>query len=739
MRHLLPNRTPSAPPPQPGRARGVFAVLILALALIGTACGETPPKAIGDDDDQQLQNKSTDQKGVTLKEGIHLRPGIDTIKIPAELRDQVEIDMVNRLVTLKGEAAERASDIDQGDVFASVGYADDAGQPVLVRVKQVDQTGEEVVFQVGQFSLAEVLWGEWDEEYPLTLAEGDSFPTDENGDLRTKRGELAPPTISFEIGAKYKRCADILSTDKKEEENKDDENKDDKRDGQKDDNGGDDENENKYEMISDQGAGLDFCATGSLSFPSGGKSAMKFKGKIPRLSSSSNYRCRNPQFDKFGKRYCVDELTMYDTLKLKPSIKFSLEAKGTIKRGAKRTIFEKNLGEMPLGTTGLSITPEFYAEIGAHASANGQAEVWTKSSTVVEIPMGFKYINQEGLRVIPNDDYPITHTPLKTEPGSGYKANVQAKAYVETGVRLKLKIAGLPDFVSLGGPAFSGQFYGHAIYQPIADPRPKWGCLKSGIYADAGVEASLSLETDFGWFGSWTVFSTGTVNWTLASLTLAEWQGKGAFCPGGANDPTRDTDGDGIPDNKEKELGSDPENPDSDGDGVPDGTEQKAGTSPTNAGQTPDTAGHKDACAAQNTVCNAGLSCFGGVCVEDGDVRVSLNWKKASDLDLHVVSPSGEEIFPGNPRGGEGGYLDVDGCSDDECDENAGNYVENIRWKKDAPKGTYEIWVSNFNGTEEVPFTMEASVKGQVKEYPHEATAKAEPGWRSKVWEIEVE
>ncbi|MGX7130609.1 lectin-like domain-containing protein, partial [Enterococcus wangshanyuanii] len=48
-----------------------------------------------------------------------------------------------------------------------------------------------------------------------------------------------------------------------------------------------------------------------------------------------------------------------------------------------------------------------------------------------------------------------------------------------------------------------------------------------------------------------------------------------------------DTDGDGLPDGKEVELGTDPLNPDTDGDGVPDGKELELGTDPLN----PDTDG----------------------------------------------------------------------------------------------------------------------------------------------------
>src|SRR5207237_4273195 len=42
-----------------------------------------------------------------------------------------------------------------------------------------------------------------------------------------------------------------------------------------------------------------------------------------------------------------------------------------------------------------------------------------------------------------------------------------------------------------------------------------------------------------------------------------------------------------------------------------------------------------------------------------GDVQVSVSWDAPSDVDLHVVDPSGEEIFYGNPASASGGQLDV--------------------------------------------------------------------------------
>jgi hypothetical protein len=73
-----------------------------------------------------------------------------------------------------------------------------------------------------------------------------------------------------------------------------------------------------------------------------------------------------------------------------------------------------------------------------------------------------------------------------------------------------------------------------------------------------------------------------------------------------------------------------------------------------------------------------------------GDVQVSVSWDAPSDVDLHVIEPSGEEIFYGNTVSSTGGQLDVDSnpaCSID------GRQIENIRWGTRAPGGTYIVRV----------------------------------------------
>ncbi len=75
---------------------------------------------------------------------------------------------------------------------------------------------------------------------------------------------------------------------------------------------------------------------------------------------------------------------------------------------------------------------------------------------------------------------------------------------------------------------------------------------------------------------------------------------------------------------------------------------------------------------------------------KNGEVQFSLVWKTITDLDLHVVAPSGERICYLNRRSRCRGDLDVDR----NAKETTRSPVENIRWLKGQPEsGHYTVIV----------------------------------------------
>ena len=107
-----------------------------------------------------------------------------------------------------------------------------------------------------------------------------------------------------------------------------------------------------------------------------------------------------------------------------------------------------------------------------------------------------------------------------------------------------------------------------------------------------------------------------------------------------------------------------------------------------------------------------------GGAYDDVDVRFSLIWNNRNDLDLHVIAPSGEEIYFGKKKSRCRGMLDVD--------RNVGGQtrkpVENVRWLKgEAPDGLYRVFARNFTFHEpdESPtsFRLESFVGGELQHF----------------------
>src|SRR5690606_29130847 len=74
--------------------------------------------------------------------------------------------------------------------------------------------------------------------------------------------------------------------------------------------------------------------------------------------------------------------------------------------------------------------------------------------------------------------------------------------------------------------------------------------------------------------------------------------------------------------------------------------------------------------------------------VGTGQVQVTVSWDVDSDVDLHVVEPTGEEIYYGNVDSDAGGMLDLDSNANCTID---GKRNENIVWKEAAPTGVYTV------------------------------------------------
>jgi hypothetical protein len=97
-----------------------------------------------------------------------------------------------------------------------------------------------------------------------------------------------------------------------------------------------------------------------------------------------------------------------------------------------------------------------------------------------------------------------------------------------------------------------------------------------------------------------------------------------------------------------------------------------------------------------------------------GDVQVSLLWSGSSDLDLHVIEPSGEEIAYYSPVSSTGGTLDVDVIPDED---ETGQHIENVFWPEgQAPVGSYTAFVHHYGSWTGAPasYSMQVKVNGVI-------------------------
>jgi hypothetical protein len=141
----------------------------------------------------------------------------------------------------------------------------------------------------------------------------------------------------------------------------------------------------------------------------------------------------------------------------------------------------------------------------------------------------------------------------------------------------------------------------------------------------------------------------------------------------------------------------------------------------------------------------AGGELIRGVSVKVGDPQFTLIWNSDNvDLDLHVLEPGGKEIYWENPRGAQGGELDVDNTK--------GYGPENVYWlveskgpgsqmvKGPGPPGLYKWYVVYYGGFGGIPKPTHWQVRvkhnGQVTVHHGKFQALNE---RSKIYTLKVD
>ena len=102
----------------------------------------------------------------------------------------------------------------------------------------------------------------------------------------------------------------------------------------------------------------------------------------------------------------------------------------------------------------------------------------------------------------------------------------------------------------------------------------------------------------------------------------------------------------------------------------------------------------------------------------NGDIQITLTWDNVGDVDLHVIDPTGTEIYYANDHSPSGGTLDFDNTH--------GYGPENIFWPAGAaPAGTYRVFVVYYAGSvSPINFTVVVTVNGVTQTYHGQVVAE---------------
>ena len=451
------------------RSRSMLVGIAAMSILFFAACGGDRNVGVGDDgggggggggggDDANHRYAQIDDLDLATgeaKQGLHLRPGIEILRVNASSTEyQVDIDDDAMTVTLVGEARDQALDVDEI-------WTDDIlmGDDFIFLIVDVIEEGAKLIFEVDPFELYRVVHGDWNI---------DMAPLPE-GYMNLNLGEADP---NMELSLSIKDLFDKAW---------------------------------KHADISGSGAGtVTPTVDGSIEFPMDWEG--QFEGRISAAGRGVNpdYECEPVERVKRrlwgGSRvvkeepryFCMEYLLLKGVVGIDLETYANFDAEAEFKAEATHTRkLPRPLGPAPIGTTPLGIYLEPYLKFGIEAVLEMAGELNVDAKGSLRVPLGFEYIHNDGISMLPNDNHPVQIGQDNTiDPELSDELKASLKLYGQAGMNLILA-----DMVTgTSGPRMMGPQAGIEVGKEIEGQNTPELCVKGAFYFRAFVNPRIRAE-----------------------------------------------------------------------------------------------------------------------------------------------------------------------------------------------------------------------------------------------------
>lgn len=521
--------------------KSFLSVLVVTSLLVVGACdstvvpGEENSEDLAENDDDPDRPLGPDRydhiepldiEEGEAKEGLHLRPGIELVRLGYGSDDpEVEVDFDEMVVEVSGGAREVIDD------FGGI-WSEDIllGDDFIFLFRDVREEGSKLIIEVDPFEFVRVMHGEWSmgfEMDPEEIAEHlgaygmrttmpDLFRDGAEG-VTADDDEEGETNFGIDIGAFIGNSL--------------------KRDGAVDVEGS---------------ANIELDFGGEISIPVDWTGGSVFKGRIsvPGIRVNTDYECE-PYTETVTRRrgflwhkkerverevqptkFCVDYLLVKGTVGLNAAAYFYLmvEAEAKVSADEDASFFSMRA---PLGTTGLALYLRPYVKVGVEASVTGMLNLLFNAETNIEVPFGFEYDpGDTGFSFLPNERHPVTRDG-NVDVNLHGQVEAAADFYSELGVNLIISDAVSERGVRATGPKAGFKFGADLNYEPfqvVVEGTPEQPCVQAATYievfGDANLRAELMITERWTWGIDITNFDVATFR-----LNLDEWNSPGTqFC-----------------------------------------------------------------------------------------------------------------------------------------------------------------------------------------------------------------